>query len=213
MHRAFLLVFSAALLAGCATQHHRTVVVGAQTYCAKHHRPLISVRGFQSSSNPLMLVQDADPRSVPCDEHSPNRIGDDQHLTRNSIHVERTTVTYCPICATEYWQCMGGGQSLSEHDIQQITALALQQRGFRRPVIRIVPVYDRHALVVGGGEDHVGDIFTDLGVAQRHGRWVVAYPIDSHRIVAVGRSPWIPSTTKRPNQAMERTPDRFASTF
>jgi hypothetical protein len=103
---------------------------------------------------------------------------------------------------------MGAGQSLSEHDIQQITAFALQQPGFRRPVIRIVPVYDRHAVAVGGGEDRVGDIFTDLGVAQRHGRWVVAYPSDSHRIVAVGRSQWAPNSTKRPNQTMQRTPTR-----
>ena len=197
--------FTVALLASCATHYHRTILVGGETYCAKHHRPLISVRGFQSSSNPLVLVHSADPRSVPCDKRSPNRIGDDQHLIRSSIHIERATVTYCPVCAAEYWRCMGGDRHLTESDIHDITALALRQPQFRRPVIRIVPVYEDHALVVGGREDHGGDIFTDFSVARRQGRWVVAYPVDSHRVTAVGRPVWVPSTTKRPNQTMKPT--------
>lgn len=205
MHRSLLLVCSAALLLGCATQHHRTIVVGGLKYCAKHHRPLISVRGFQSSSDPLVLVHSADPHSVVCDERFPNSIYEDQHLTRTSLHVERTTVTYCPLCAAGYWQCMGGDRQLTDADIQQITALALHTPGFRHPIIRIFPVYERHAIAVGGGEEHVGDVFSDLGVAQRHGHWVVAYPADTHRIVALGQPRWAEIPSKRPNQAMQRT--------
>jgi hypothetical protein len=190
-----LLVMSIALLTGCATDqrpwlhpYRPTTKVGGLTYCAKHHRPLVSVRGFQSSSDPLVLVHSADPHSVVCDERSPNSLNEDQHLTRTSLHVERTTVTYCPICAAEYWQCMGGDHQLTQHDIQQITPLALHTPSFRQPIIRIFPVYEHHVIVVGGAEDHVGDVFTDLGVAERRGRWVVAYPVDTHRITAVGQS-------------------------
>ena len=65
-------------------------------------------------------------------------------------------------------------------------------------------------LVVGGQEEHVGDAFTDIGVSQQGGRWLVTYPGDSHRIIALGRSQWAPSSTKRPNHAMQRTAGRSA---
>jgi hypothetical protein len=192
MPPALLLACCAALLLGCATQYRRTVVVDGQRHCGKHQRPLISVRGFQSSSNPLVLVHSADPRSAPCDARSPNRIYDDQRLTRTSLHVEHATVTYCPLCAAEYWQCMGGQRALTASDIQQITALVLRQSEFRRPIIRIFPVYEHHAVAIGGAEDRVGDIFTVVGIAQRGQRWVVAHPVDRHRIIAVGRPRWTP---------------------
>lgn len=188
MRRALLLACSAAMLLGCATQYRRTVIVGGQRYCAKHHRPLITVRGFQSSSDPLVLVHSADPRSVPCDERSPNRIYDDQRLTRTKIHVERADVTYCPVCAAEYWQCMGGALRPGEQAIRQIAAFVLHCSDFRQPLIRIVPMAEDRVLVVGGHEEQVGDVFTDLGVSQRHGRWVVTYPGENHRIIALGRS-------------------------
>jgi hypothetical protein len=67
---------------------------------------------------------------------------------------------------------------------------------------------DDRALVVGGREEHAGDVFTDIGVSRRHGRWVVTYPSNRHRIIAVGRSQWTPKATQRPNQAMQRTAPR-----
>ncbi len=92
MRRALLIACSAAMLFGCATS------ITAQSLLADRHIAR-SITGrssrfvFQSSSDPLVLVHSADPRSVPCDERSPNRIYDDQRLTRTKIHVERADVT------------------------------------------------------------------------------------------------------------------------
>ena len=190
--RALLVACIAPLLLGCATEQRRTVVVDGKTHCARHSRPLISVQGFQAGSDPLVLVHSAEPRSRPCGERSPNRIYDDQNLTRTSLHGDRARVTYCPVCAADYWRCMGGERELGRMDVQHITALALRQHGFRRPILRIFPVYEHHAVAVGGAEDQVSDVFTYLSVAQRDGRWAVAYPLRSHRIVALGQPRWAP---------------------
>jgi hypothetical protein len=82
---------------------------------------------------------------------------------------------------------MGGDHRLAEADIQQITSLVMRRSDFRHPLIRIFPVYEQRALAIGGHEDHVGDVFTDIGLTRRRGRWVISSPADSHRILALGR--------------------------
>ena len=197
MRRSLLIALAVTMLCGCATQHRRTVIVSGQVYCAKHHRALVSVPGFQAPPN--MLVHSADPQSVPCDGRAPNHIFDTERLTRNSLHSDRGTVTFCPVCAADYWRCMGGDRQLTERDVQQITALAVRTPGFRQPIIRIFPVYEHHAIAVGGVENHVGDVFAHLGVARRHDVWVVAHPLKTFRIVALGLPQGVQLPAKRPN--------------
>ena len=76
---------------------------------------------------------------------------------------------------------------MSNDDVQQITALVSSRRDFRRPLIRIFPIYEHYAVAIGGHEDHVGDVFTDVRVVRRHGRWMISDPVTARRIVAVGR--------------------------
>jgi hypothetical protein len=189
MNRALCILALATLvsLAGARAEWKPTVLVRGKHYCAEHHRPLVSVRGFQSSSNPLTLVHSADPRSAVCGERAPNRIGDDQRLIRSKIHIEPHIVTYCPQCAAAYWQCMGRDQQLSDSDIQQMISLVSRRPDFRKPVIRIVPMYEGYVLVIGGHEKRVGDVFSDLGVAKRRGKWIVAYPVNLYRVIALRR--------------------------
>jgi hypothetical protein len=164
------------------------MTANASTYCMTHERPLVTVNGFQSTSNPLVLVHAADPRSVACDKHAPNRIPDDQHLTRSKIHIIPHAVTYCPQCAADYWECMGNYEHLSKKDIGEITALVLMRGDFRKPVIRIIPLSKTRSLVVGGRERKAGDFFSDIGLSKRGGRWVVQYAGVSHRILALGKA-------------------------
>jgi hypothetical protein len=188
MHRALIGFLSAALLSGCASHAghtKRTIDIAGQTSCTKHRIPLITVRGFESK--PLMLVHDADPRSVPCDERSPNRIWDSQNLARDHLRPVRALITYCPRCAAEFWQCMGGDHRLTEADTQQITSLVMRRSDFPHPLIRIFPVYEQRALAIGGHEDHVDDVFSDIGLTRRHGCWFISSQADSHRILALGR--------------------------
>jgi hypothetical protein len=186
MLRAVIGVFAAALLSGCSTtgEVKRTVVVGGQVCCARHRIALITVRGFEAK--PLTLVHSADPRSSQCDERTPNRIWDSQHLIRTSLHPVRHIVTYCPRCEAEYTDCLADWR-LSDTDIQQITALVSRRTDIRKPVIRIVAVDKNHALVDAGHEEHVKDIFDELGVTKRQQRWQVSSSIDAHRVIATGR--------------------------
>jgi hypothetical protein len=187
MPRALVGFIAATFLSACATNSgevKRTVVIGGQVSCAKHRIPLITVRGFEAK--PLTLVHSADPRSVPCDERAPNRIWDSQHLIRTNLHPVRHIVTYCPRCEAEYTECLAGYQ-LSEEDIQQISALVSGRADIRKPIIRLVAVDTGRALVDAGREEHVGDIFDDVGVTKHKGRWHISSSIDAHKIIATGQ--------------------------
>jgi hypothetical protein len=173
--------------ADASAEQARTILRNNMLCCIKHRKPLITVRGFQSSSNPLVLVHSSDPRSTACDQRAPNRIGDDQHLSKTKIHVEAHVVTYCPQCAAEYWQCMARDPALSARDIAQIRALVLGRSDFRKPIIRIVPFSARRALVVGGMEDKIGSRFSDISVAKKSGTWSVNFPGELHEVIALGR--------------------------
>jgi hypothetical protein len=160
------------------------------TYCTKHDIPTISVIGYHSvrTRDKLVLVHDWDPRSIACDERSPNRLADDSKLYPTSIHTMRGSVTFCPRCNADYWHCRGGGRRLTDTDVQQITALATRQSEFRTPILHIFAVSSPKAAAIGGHEQRIGDIFTDVVLAKRHGRWAVEYPVSAHRIVSIGRS-------------------------
>lgn len=191
IHRA-LVIFALIILtafANARAEQKRSMILNGMHCCVKHRKPLISVPGFQSSSNPLVLVHAADPRSAVCDGRAPNRIADDQHLARSKIHVEPHSVTYCPRCAAEYWQCMGRDPVLSTKDIQQITEVLLERADFRQPIIRIIPFSKARALVIGGRENQVGDRFSDISVSKRVGKWVVSFPGELHKVEALGRGP------------------------
>ena len=185
MRSALLLACSVALLAACATEHHATRVVHGQAYCAKHRIPLITVNGFRAK--PGVLVDAAMPRSVPCTERSPNRIWDSQNFTRDQLRPVPGLISYCSRCAAEFWQCEGGDHQLSDIDVQQITSLVSSRGDFRRPIIRVFAIYDQHAVAVGGREDRVGDVFTDVILVRRSGRWVISAPVAIRRVVAIGR--------------------------
>jgi hypothetical protein len=83
---------------------------------------------------------------------------------------------------------MGNYEHLSKKDIDAIMGLVLMRRDFKKPVIRVIPFSKTRALVVGGREGEVGDLFSDLSVSKRGGRWVVQYAGVSHRIVASGKA-------------------------
>jgi hypothetical protein len=187
MPRALVGFIVAGFLSACAINSgevKRTVVIGGQVSCAKHRISLITVRGFEAE--PLMLVHSADPRSVPCDERAPNRIWDSQHLIRTSLHPVRGIVTYCPRCEAEYTECLAGYR-LSDSDVQHIRALVLRRADVRETIIRIVAVDTGRALVDAGREEHVGDVFDDVGVTKRQGRWHIPSSIDAHKVIATGQ--------------------------
>ena len=97
------------------------------------------------------------------------------------------TITYCPLCDADYWHCHGGGRQLGETDIQQITSIVMHHSEFHKPILRIFAVYSPNAVVIGGRQERVGDVFSDIGLAKLGDRWVIAYPVSSHRVVATGR--------------------------
>jgi hypothetical protein len=176
-----------ALLASCASQSSgvkRTTIVDGQRHCVKHHIPRITVRGFEAK--PLMLVHSAEARSPQCDEHAPNRIWDSRRLRKTKLHPIQGMVTYCPRCEADYTTCMVDYRPF-ESDIQQITELISRRKDIRKLILRIVPVDRDRVLVDAGRDQHIGDVFDDVGVRKRHGRWHVSSPIDAHKIVALGR--------------------------
>jgi hypothetical protein len=185
MPRALTGFITAALFVSCASASDmkRTLVIAGQLCCAKHRIPLITVRGFEAK--PLTLVHSADPRSAQCDERTPNRIWDSQHLIRTSLHPVRHVVTYCPRCEAEYTECLAG-YHLSNADIEQIGTAVSRRKDVRKPIIRIVAVDRNRALVDAGHEEHVGDIFDELGVTKRHDGWSVSSSVDPHRVIATG---------------------------
>ena len=187
MLRLPLVVSLLALLSSCATpmdQGKPVVMISGQKCCVKHRIPLISVRGYGASEGTLVHMDD--PRVAICNERAPNHIWDSRRLYRTQLHHRRATVTFCPRCEAEFWQCIGGDRKLSENDIREINLLLLRPSDIRKPVLRIVPDATDHALVDTGEEDHVGAIFTEFAVARRHGRWVVASPIKEHAVIARG---------------------------
>jgi hypothetical protein len=195
MHGALIGII-AALLTSCASMqrpwlhpYRPTSTIGGQTYCAKHHIPTISIIGYHSiqSQEKIVLVHDWDPQALKCNPDNPNRLADDSKFHRTSIHSVRGIITFCPLCDADYWHCRGGDHQLSDADVQQITALVTRYPEFRRPILRIFAVYSPNAVAMGGRQERVGDIFTDIGLAKRGDRWVVAYPVSSHRVVAIGR--------------------------
>ncbi|MEY2578473.1 MAG: hypothetical protein QOI49_1297 [Verrucomicrobiota bacterium] len=167
-----------------------TTTIRGLTYCAKHHIPTISVIAYHSinTRDRLVLVHDWSPQAMKCTDLYPNRLADDSRLSRTSIHSMRGRITFCARCSWEYYHCKGGNRRLTDSDIQQITSLALDEPRFRKPILHIFAVYSPNAIAVGGGEGHVGDVFTDIGLEKRRGRWSITSPASSHRIVAVGRA-------------------------
>jgi hypothetical protein len=193
--RAFLGIL-ALLLAGCAANerpwlhpYRPTTTEGGFTYCAKHHIPTISVIGYHSvrTHDRIVFVHDYSPECEKCWQDSPNRLADDAKFHRTKIHSVRGRITFCPLCDADYWHCYGGNRSLSDEDVQQITSLVMQHPQFHKPILRIFAVYSPNAVVIGGHQEHVGDVFSKIGLEKRRGRWIVAYPVSSHRIIAIGR--------------------------
>ena len=194
MYRALIAIVLGATITGCTSPRpwlspwKPTLIVHGQRYCAKHHIPLISVRGFEASLNPLVLVHSADARSPVCDEDTPNRVGDRYSFHRTSLHPFHSVITYCARCSAEYFHCVGGDHRLTDTDIEQIKSLVLRDADFKKPIIRIFAVYDEHAVAIGGREQQVGDVFSSTGLVKRHGRWIVLYPAFTGRVIAAGRS-------------------------
>jgi hypothetical protein len=188
MQRAAIGFLTAALVSGCVTtgEVKHTVVIAGQVCCAKHRIPLITVRGFEAK--PLTLVHSADPSSPQCDERTPNRIWDRQHLVRTSLHPVRHVVTYCPRCDAEYTDCLADWH-LSDSDTQQITALVSRRHNIRKPIIRIVAVDKNRALVDAGHEARVADIFDEFGVTKREETWQLSSSIGAHTVIATGQLP------------------------
>jgi hypothetical protein len=187
----------AVLLTGCAAEqrpwlypyYRPTTKIGGLTDCAKHHIPTISIIGYHSidTHDRLVLVHDWSPEALRCNPDNPNRLADDRKFHRTKIHPVRGVITFCARCSWDYWHCVGGNRQLADSDVEQITSLALHDPAFRKPILHRFAVYSPNAVVVGGRDEQVGDVFTDIGLEKRDGRWVIAYPASSHRVVATGR--------------------------
>jgi hypothetical protein len=185
--RCLWLAVVAAVLGACATNSgevNRTVVLGGQVCCVKHRIALITVCGFEAK--PLTLVHSADPRSPVCEKRTPNRIWDSQHLIRTTLHPVRAVITYCPRCEVDYIECLAGYR-LSSTDVQQIGVLVSRRSDIRKPIIRILSVDVNRALVDAGHEEHIGDVFDEVGVTKHQGRWRISSSIDAHKVIATGK--------------------------
>ncbi len=166
-----------------------TTMVHGLAYCAKHHIPTISVIAYHSiqTHDKLVLVHDYAPRALKCTDDCPNRLADDSRLNRTSVHPMRGRITFCARCTWEYYHCLYGARPLSDSDVQQITSLVTHDATFHKPILHIFAVYGPNAVAVGGRDERVGDVFTDVGLGKRHGKWRVTYAASSHRVVAIGR--------------------------
>ena len=187
MKRFSIVPLFVALLTGCAThssEFKRTVTISGQKCCVKHRIPLISVRGFQVK--PTLLVHCGTERCATCDERTPNRIEDREHLLRTHLHSFRAVVTYCPLCEAEFVRCVAEHQ-LSDRDIQEIRAVVSHRSDVRQSIIRIVPVDTNRALVDTGAEGSIGEVFDEFGITRRDEGWYISSSIDAHKIIAVGQ--------------------------
>jgi hypothetical protein len=183
MPRMFVIALVAlfACRATSAAEAKSSVIISGHRCCVKHRIPLISVRGFEAK--PLVFVHSAEPLTPICDQRAPNRIWDSQRLYRTQLHPVRGIVTYCPRCQAQFLQCMGGDHRLSAADIKQISQLVLQRKDIRKPIIRILAFDKARALVDAGREYRAGDIFDDVALAKRQGRWVFTTAVTPHYLV------------------------------
>lgn len=184
---AFVILGLASVLP--AKEPKQTYIRHGQTYCAKHHIPTISVMGYRPYETPgdLVLVHDYNPHVDKCWPESPNRLPDDRSFDRTSIHTVRGIITFCPLCDADYRRCYGGDRQLSDIDLAQITSLVARHPEFHRPILRMFAVGKPNAIAIGGHQGRVDDLFSDMVFEKHDGRWMVAHPASSHRIVAVGR--------------------------
>src|SRR3954464_1172387 len=174
MQRSPVVSSLVALLTGCAihsSEFKPSVTIAGQKCCVKHRIPLISVRGFQTK--PTILVHCHTERCATCTWDAPNRIEEREHLYRTRLHRVPAIVTYCPLCEAEFIACVAEYQ-LPDRGTQQIRTLVSPRSHVRQPVIRIVAIDTESALVVTGAEHSVGDVFDELGVAQREGKWYIS---------------------------------------
>jgi hypothetical protein len=93
------------LLISCGpTWEQQPVIVTAtgQRLCVAHHVPLVTVHGFQAPADYVSpCAQDPN-----CKQYMilpvPNRIPDDQSLTRTPLCRIPAHITYCPKCQQEF---------------------------------------------------------------------------------------------------------------
>ena len=78
-------------------------------------------------------------------------------------------------------------RQLSDEDTRKITSVVGQQSDFHNPILHLFAVRDPNAVVIGGRQEHVGDVFCEIGWRKRGDKWIIADPISTHSIVAVGR--------------------------
>jgi hypothetical protein len=191
-----LLVILATLFTSCVANprpwlhpYRPTTTLGGLVYCAKHHIPTISVIGYHSivTREKIVLVHDWAPQALKCGDDSPNTLPEDTNFDRTNVHSVRGRITFCPLCYAEYRHCYDGNRPLSDEDIQQITSTIERDSEFRKPILHLFAVRGPNAVVIGGRQEHVGDVFSEVGLRKRGDKWVVAYPASSHRIIAIGR--------------------------
>jgi hypothetical protein len=158
-------------------------------YCAKHHIPTISVIGYHSivTREKIVLVHDWAPQALRCGDDSPNTLPEDTNFDRTNVHSVRGRITFCPLCYAEYRHCYDGNRQLSDEDIREITSVVGQQSDFHKPILHLFAVRGPNAVVIGGRQEHVGDVFSEIGLRKRGDKWIIADPVSSHRIVAIGR--------------------------
>jgi len=99
----------ALLLTACETTWEEGASVksaSGQQLCAKHRVPLHSLQAWQAPTHGkyvYLVHQAAYPYYGVAEQYCPNHIPQDVALHRGWIFQERTTVYYCPICETEFW--------------------------------------------------------------------------------------------------------------
>jgi hypothetical protein len=110
MLRALRIMAAVALLFGlvacvnCTELNKHPIIVSAsgQKFCARHHIPLITVRGFRAPGNPLVFYHPVNRAQQRVEDCNPNYIYPDHSLYRNKRCPIPAWVTYCPNCEDAY---------------------------------------------------------------------------------------------------------------
>src|SRR6476469_8395453 len=97
------LIVSAILLSACQSwpRAARVHAAGGQELCAKHRIPLVTRSGF-TAERTLFVHYLTNDQFEKVDDQTPNRIADDQSLTRNENITKPAQITYCPKCEAEF---------------------------------------------------------------------------------------------------------------
>jgi len=94
------------LLTACVSSHPVITSSSGQHLCAKHRVPLVTVHGYTAPPGYVHPGPDDYNYRAWFVYPFPNRVPDDESLSRNSVMHIRAPVTFCPKCEQEYKEAM-----------------------------------------------------------------------------------------------------------